>query len=314
MAILDDFGNMVPTFVRGEICIGGPHLFSGYQNRDDLTERAHSVHDKYGRLYKTGDIGFFEASGNIIFCCRRDSQTKLHGQRLETEGIFSVISEMTFVEASAVAVVKDRLIAFVVYGTSDIPTSATAMAARVVTHQRREVDEIRSHVLARVPSAFVPSQWLRISQIPLSISGKFDVRTLASLAKDAPTEEKETHVDPDNHYERSIHDCCTQVLRVSISMAANMLDHGLDSYTAMALISRFRRVLPNFRPSFRDIITNRVPRRLATLARSRLHANDMTQSELLDQPLSDVEPFPHCPVSSMQRRFCSAQQFFQDAT
>ena len=50
VAILDDFGNMVPTFVRGQICNGGPYLFSGFQNRDDLTERAYLVHNIFGAL------------------------------------------------------------------------------------------------------------------------------------------------------------------------------------------------------------------------------------------------------------------------
>ena len=314
VAILDDFGNMVPTYVRGEICIGGPHLFSGYQSRDDLTERAHSLHEKYGRLYRTGDVGFFEVSGNIVFCGRRDSQTKVRGHRIETESVSSVISEMAFVKASAVAVIKDRLIAFVVHGTSDNPSSTTPLAARVVAHQQRDMDEIRNHVLARMPSAFVPSLWLRISQVPLTISGKLDIRTLASLAEDAIAKEGKTHVDPDDHYERSIHDCCLQVLEVSVSMTANMLYHGLDSYAAMALIPRLRRALPNFRPSFRDIITNPIPRRLAALAQSRSYLDDMTQSDPLDKPFADVEPSPHHPASSMQRRFCLAQQVFQDAT
>lgn len=87
---------------------------SGYQTRDDLTESAHVVHEKYGLLYKTGDVGFFHATRNIIFCGRRDSQTKLYGHRLETEGMSSVFAEMAFIRASALAVIKDQLIAFVV--------------------------------------------------------------------------------------------------------------------------------------------------------------------------------------------------------
>ena len=218
-----------------------------------------------------------------------------------------MISKIPFIKASTVAVIKDRLIAFIVNGTSDNPNSATAIAARVITHQQHDMDEIRNYILARMPSVFVPSLWLRISQVPLTISGKLDVRTLGSLAKDAIAEEGEMHIDPDDHYERSIHDCCIQVLGVSISLTPNMLHHGLDSYTAMALIPRLRRVLPNFRPLFRDIITNPVPRRLAALARSRLYPDDITQSDPSDKPFADVEPSPHHPASSIQRRFCLAQ-------
>lgn len=78
MTILNDFNNIILIFIRGEICIEESYLFFDYQSRDNLTKRAHLVHDKYDRLYKTNNIDFFEVNENIIFCYRRDLQTKLH--------------------------------------------------------------------------------------------------------------------------------------------------------------------------------------------------------------------------------------------
>jgi non-ribosomal peptide synthetase component F len=100
VTVVDNFGKVTATYVRGEICIGGSHLFSGYQSRDELTTCALLTDEKYGRLYKTGDVGFFDPTRRIIFCGRRDMQTKLNGQRLEPEGISSIISEIAHIEGN----------------------------------------------------------------------------------------------------------------------------------------------------------------------------------------------------------------------
>lgn len=310
VVVIDNFGNIASTFVRGEICIGGSHLFSGYQSREDLTTRAHIIDEKYGRLYKTGDVGFFDAAGSIIFCGRRDTQTKLNGQRLEPEGISSVISEIAHVKGNAVAMVEGRLVAFVVYGTSDDPTTS----ASVIPHKRKDMDEIRNHVRARVPSSLAPSIWLRISKLPLTVSGKLDVRRLASLVGATPADQGDASDDPEDEYEQKIHDICLQVLGVSISATANLLDHGLDSYLAMVLNSRLRVTFPNIQLSFRDIMSNSVPRQLAVLARHHSAMDRIPHSYTTDRVLVNVIGGPRHPPSSMQKRFCLAQDVFQDAT
>lgn len=90
--------------------MGGQQLFSGYQGRQDLTNRSHTIHEQYGVLYKTGDIGYYADDGDIIF----------HGQWVETDKINSVINELAQVKESSVAVIWEWLTAFVVYGHAKI--------------------------------------------------------------------------------------------------------------------------------------------------------------------------------------------------
>ena len=308
--IIDDFGNIAPTFVRGEICIGGSHLFSGYQSCEELTERAHIIVKKYGRLYKSGDIGFLDAAGNIIFCGRRDTQTKLNGQRFEPEGISSVISEIPYIEGNAVAMVEKRLAAFLVYGTSGDLMAST----RTVPYKEKDMEDVRNYVRSRVPSALVPSIWLRISCVPITSSGKLDARKLKALVQNTPADQEDAYVGPENQCEQKIHDFCLQVLGTSISMTANLLDYGLDSYLAMILVSKLRLAFPNFQVSLRTLMENPVLRKLAVLAQYDSTADDMPYSYAQKRVVADVKASPRHPSSSMQKRFCLAQDVFQDAT
>ncbi|KAG9230477.1 hypothetical protein BJ875DRAFT_546147 [Amylocarpus encephaloides] len=314
VVILDTFGNIAPTFVRGEIHIGGPHLFSGYQSREDLTARAQQNYQKYGLLYKTGDIGYLDAAGNIIFGGRRDTQIKLHGQRLEPEEISSIMSRISYVQGSAVVLVEGKLVAFVVYGASS--SKSYQGTIRLVAHNRKDMDEIRDHVRGKVPAALVPSVWLRISRVPFTISGKLDIPSLSSLVEASPADEKQGKDPPENQYEEKIREICVRTLGHFAGMSANLLDHGLDSYLAMILLSRLRMEFPFLQLSFRDLLANASPRRLAILVRdyASLEARPQLHSRETERVVADRFVLRPHPVSSIQKRFCLAQDIFQDAT
>ena len=56
--------------------IGGPGLAVGYWLNDELTKKKF-INTKYGLLYKTGDLGQFDANNDIIIKGRKDNQLKL---------------------------------------------------------------------------------------------------------------------------------------------------------------------------------------------------------------------------------------------
>ena len=71
----------------------------------------------------------------------------------------------------------------VAYGTLDNPTSATAMAARVVTYQQHDIDEIRSYILAQVLSTSVPLQWVRFPKCHLASAVNLTSARLKSMER-----------------------------------------------------------------------------------------------------------------------------------
>ena len=72
---------------EGEICVLGSGVALGYWNAPEQTARAfvpNPLNPDYPEImYRTGDLGRWDADGNILFCGRRDHQFKLRGNRIE---------------------------------------------------------------------------------------------------------------------------------------------------------------------------------------------------------------------------------------
>lgn len=72
---------------EGEICVLGSGVALGYWNAPEQTAKAfvrNPLNPNYPEvMYRTGDLGKWDADGNILFCGRRDHQFKLRGNRIE---------------------------------------------------------------------------------------------------------------------------------------------------------------------------------------------------------------------------------------
>lgn len=85
--LLGEDGRPVPPGETGEICVAGSGVNIGYWNQPELTERAFYVNPEglpYApRYYRTGDLGWYNERGELMFAGRRDGQIKLRGNRIE---------------------------------------------------------------------------------------------------------------------------------------------------------------------------------------------------------------------------------------
>ena len=80
----------------GQICIRGPHLFSGYFRRDDLTAAA--LKDGW---YNTGDLGFVHA-GEIYVTGRKKDLVIIQGRNFYPADIETVAARVPHVTAGRV--------------------------------------------------------------------------------------------------------------------------------------------------------------------------------------------------------------------
>ncbi|SDY37521.1 non-ribosomal peptide synthetase [Lachnobacterium bovis] len=106
MYILGYDKDPLPKGVEGDIYIGGDGLSLGYQNDEEKTNLAFINHPVLGRLYYTGDRGYFSEAGYMVFCGRYDGQVKIHGNRIELGEIETCIKKLPNIVSAIAQVVS----------------------------------------------------------------------------------------------------------------------------------------------------------------------------------------------------------------
>ncbi|MEV8510701.1 amino acid adenylation domain-containing protein [Dactylosporangium sp. NPDC051484] len=167
--ILDEALRPVPPGFPGEIHLSGPQLAIGYLGQPARTADRFVPGPGGRRWYATGDVGRWNADGEIDFLGRADAQVKVRGYRIELTEIESVLRTVPGVLDAAVTVAgaesrSPRLAAFLVSAEPDV---ADAAARRLA---------------AELPAHLVPSAFHRCDRLPTTANGKLDRRALARLA------------------------------------------------------------------------------------------------------------------------------------
>jgi amino acid adenylation domain-containing protein len=120
-----------PTWVPGELYIGGVGLAEGYWQDAERTAERFITHPRTGqRLYRTGDLGRYLPDGHIEFLGREDFQVKVGGHRIELGEIEAALLAHPAVKEAVVAAVGERhtlkqLVAYVVPETGPTALSSS---------------------------------------------------------------------------------------------------------------------------------------------------------------------------------------------
>lgn len=104
--VLLDGDKVIPesdTGRKGEICVYGTCLAAGYYNDREKTEasfvRLPGELGYDGKMYRTGDLGYYNGDGDLVFSGRMDYQVKHMGKRVELGEIEAAAGSLSEVEA-----------------------------------------------------------------------------------------------------------------------------------------------------------------------------------------------------------------------
>jgi fengycin family lipopeptide synthetase D len=249
--ILDPAGQLCPPTVPGELCVAGRGLARGYLGAPELTERKF-VHDaRFGRIYKTGDLGRWLDDGNIEFLGRIDTQVKIRGFRIELGEIEQAILEVAGIDA---CVVIDRTDA-----AGDRFLAGYYVAAKASTGVGgTPVLEIRDHLATRLPDYMMPVTFTKLDAIPLTTSGKVDRRRLPEPVREV--REREI-VPPANPAETLVTEAFARTLgRTDVGATDDFFELGGNSLKAVAVVAA---LASDFRITANDLFRLRTARGIA---------------------------------------------------
>ncbi|WP_414620772.1 amino acid adenylation domain-containing protein [Calothrix sp. CCY 0018] len=233
--ILDQYSQLVPVGVAGELCIGGQGLARGYFHRPDLSAERfipNPFSTETTRLYKTGDLARYLPSGDIEYIGRIDNQVKVRGFRIELGEIEAVISQYPAVRETVVVVREDSV-------------HSQQIVAYVVAHKEQTltIPELRKFLESKLPNYMVPAAFVTLEALLLTPNGKVDRKALP-LLKDSNWELETTFVAPRNPVEEVLAGIWTQVLGVSqVGIYDNFFELGGHSLLATQVVSRIRKTL-----------------------------------------------------------------------
>lgn len=129
---------LCPTWVPGQLYIGGVGLAKGYWQNDKKTNSSFIVHPRtQERLYKTGDLGRYLPDGNIEFIGREDFQVKVNGHRIELGEIEATVQQHSAVKEVIVSAVGEsrenkRLVAYIIPEQKPISSGDKKLIQRLV--------------------------------------------------------------------------------------------------------------------------------------------------------------------------------------
>ncbi|WP_245512198.1 non-ribosomal peptide synthetase, partial [Rhizobium ruizarguesonis] len=239
--LLDGHGAPVPFGAVGELYIGGAGVARGYLNRPDLTAERFLVDPFSGkagaRMYRSGDLARYLPDGNLEFLGRNDDQVKIRGFRIEPGAIAARLLEHELVGDAAVVAHADaagdkRLVAYVVAKTTD--GSAKADGAGLAA-------SLRAHLGGLLPDYMVPSAFVRLEALPLTVNGKLDRKALPVPDDDAYA--RRAYEAPQGEIETLLAGIWAELLGVErVGRHDNFFELGGHSLLAVQMMERLRRL------------------------------------------------------------------------
>jgi len=246
----------------GEIYIKTPFRSRGYYGDAALTLSSfiqNPLHNDYEDIvYRTGDLGKYQADRSIAFVGRQDSQVKIRGNRVELSETERVMHGYPGIDQVVVLALRR-------------PDESDVLAAYYVCSSGVDHDALRAYLKGYLPDYMHPSYYLQLEEFPLNLNGKVNKKALPR-----PEEllyEKTAYEAPAGRVEEGLAAIWSSVLRLGKVGANNsFFDLGGHSLTATRAVSRIYKEL-GVEISLKDFFEHPTIRQLSAFLSGRVQAD-----------------------------------------
>lgn len=285
--VVDEFQSLVPAGAVGELCLGGDGLARGYLNREELSAERFVANpfsdDPESRLYRTGDLVRLTEDWQIDYLGRIDDQVKIRGFRIELGEIEQQLQNLSEVTSAIVIAREDvpgqkRLVAYVVIDYDQFDEEDEEDEA----FEGELVKEMRLRLSAAMPDYMVPSFFVLLDRIPLTVNGKADASNLP--VPDGVLSMGE-YVAPSTDTERKLVDIWSDLLQFNsedISVNANFFELGGHSLLAIKQVVQIKQ-------AFRLDIDIKILFELASIAEVAKYIDGLLNQRQLSEELASLD-------------------------
>ncbi|MFR9756373.1 non-ribosomal peptide synthetase [Streptomyces sp. TR06-5] len=229
--VADEDLRPLPPGTTGEILVGGECVGAGYLGDPARTAEVfvpNPFAEIPGRvLYRTGDLGRIGTDGLLRFGGRRDRQAKVDGVRIEPAEIETAGEGCPgVVQAKAMTLRRGGRTRLVLVAAADESLTPAAL---------------RDHLRGVLPRVQVPQHCFVLQALPLSDTGKVDLRALRDVVEEKLDSEADSAPPADaSAAERIAHVMRTVLALPRFGTEDDFFAHGGDSLTALSVVIRIR--------------------------------------------------------------------------
>lgn len=273
--IMNNYGEIQPIGIPGEICISGDMIANGYLNRDDITNKKF-IKSKFlnnKRIYRTGDIGKWKNNGEIEYIGRVDDQIKLHGYRIELSEIENILASYRNIADVAVICKKNN---------NDL-----ILAAYFTSSESEDISIIKNFLKKKLPEYMIPSILIQVDKFVINSSGKIDKKYLESLDININKE----IVAPEGDIEKKLYEIWKSALDVNnFGVTDSFFEIGGSSISMIQVISKIENEF-DITIGYKEFMFEKNIRNLSMLINSK-NKSEKKQIELIHDDENKYEPFP----------------------
>jgi amino acid adenylation domain-containing protein len=160
---------------EGEIFVNSNTVAQGYINMPELTRERFVPDPRFPStprtVYKTGDVGYYDTEGDLVFLYRKDNMIKVRGHRVELGEIERTLSSHDSVDLAVVTCVPDE-------------TMTNRIAAFISWRSgvKGDIKLIKSFCEHHLPRYMLPEAIWPVEKWPLTANDKIDRKLLQNLA------------------------------------------------------------------------------------------------------------------------------------